>query len=120
VFCKTVGTAYGGAVSVLYGAAKGLTPAGGQILTGLRGPSGNFDQFGSALATGDFNDDGFADLAAGVPGQEASGIAYAGAVTVFYGTADGLTRAGGRLLTQDSPGVPDTAERGDLFGDALA
>ena len=63
----------------------------------------------------DFNQDGFADLAIGVPGEDAA----AGAISVLYGSAAGLTASGGQLFTQDSPGVPDTAEGDDFFGWAL-
>jgi hypothetical protein len=35
---------------------------------------------------------------------------------VLPGSAGGLTRTGGRLFTQNSPGVPGTAETFDLFG----
>jgi hypothetical protein len=44
----------------------------------------------------------------------------AGAVNVLYGSAAGLTGAGSQVFTQDSPGVPGTAEHDDLFGGALA
>lgn len=40
----------------------------------------------------------------------------AGALTTLSGSTSGLTAAGGRLFTQDSPGVPGTAETFDLFG----
>jgi hypothetical protein len=39
---------------------------------------------------------------------------------VVYGSAGGLTRTGGQLFTQNSPGVLDSAEQDDRFGDALA
>jgi len=68
----------------------------------------------------DFNSDGFADLAVGVPAENVGGIDNAGAVNVLYGTAAGLTGTGSQLFTQDSPGVGSAAEPGDLFGRALA
>jgi hypothetical protein len=34
---------------------------------------------------------------------------------VLPGSASGLTAVGGRLFTQNSSGVPDTAETGDHF-----
>jgi hypothetical protein len=39
---------------------------------------------------------------------------------VLSGTSAGLTATGGRLFTQDSPGVPGSAELGDGFGYSLA
>jgi hypothetical protein len=35
---------------------------------------------------------------------------------MLYGSGDGLTTMGGQLFTQDSAGVPGTAEQGDRFG----
>jgi FG-GAP repeat len=108
-----------GAVSVLYGSAAGLTTAGGQFFTQVGGAIESDDEFGGTLAAGDFNNNGFADLAAGAPFEDVAGLLNAGAVSVLYGSAGGLTTAGGQLFTQNSPGVPGGAEDDDLFGDAL-
>jgi len=105
-----------GAVSVLPGSAGGLTATGGQLFTQVGGTVEVADQFGAQLATGDFNNNGFADLAAAAP-HEAVGSAFAaGAVSVLPGSAGGLTATGGQLFTQNSPGVPGVAEAFDLFG----
>ena len=40
---------------------------------------------------GDFNGDGYADLAIGVPHESVNGDEEAGAVNVIYGTTSGLT-----------------------------
>jgi hypothetical protein len=69
----------------------------------------------------DFNNDGFEDLAIGVPGEELGGLAGAGAVHVIYGTANGLSTANAQfwnknLLTVRGP----FANAGDHFGAALA
>jgi hypothetical protein len=68
------------------------------------------------LAAGDFNNDGFADLAAGAAGEAVGSAQGAGAVSVLPGSAGGLTATGGQLFTQNSPGVPGVAEAFDLFG----
>jgi hypothetical protein len=58
------GAAGAGGVNILYGSAGGLTGAN-QLLTQANPEAG--DSFGSAaLAKGDFNHDGFTDLAVGV------------------------------------------------------
>jgi len=113
----------GGAVNVVYGGAAGLTGAGSQYFTqntpGVPGGAERDDQFGSALAAGDFDSDGFADLAVGVLG-ESSRISDVGAVNTLPGSATGLTGTGSRLFTQDTPGVGSAAESGDRFGFSLA
>ncbi len=68
------------------------------------------------MAAGDFNGDGFADLAAGASGEDVGSVADAGAVSVLYGSAGGLTTSGGRLFTQ----VGGLVEAGDEFGEQLA
>ena len=66
----------------------------------------------SGIAKGDFNGDGFADLAVGEPGATISGQASAGDLIVVYGSASGLaqcadrssgTRTAYRGLTAASP-----------------
>jgi hypothetical protein len=70
------------------------------------------DAFGGALAAGDFDQDGFADLAAGASGEDLG----AGVVSVLFGSSGGLTRAGGQLFTQ----VGGAVEAIDRFGASLA
>jgi hypothetical protein len=76
--------------------------------------------YGYALTTGDFNDDGRDDLAIGVPGSEVSGQAEAGRVNVLYGSAHGLTLMAETILDQGTPGVTGLVERNDRFGSTLA
>jgi hypothetical protein len=112
-----------GAVNVLYGTATGLTGSGSQTFTqntpGVGSATERFDSFGDALTVGDFNNDGFADLAVGAPGESLGSIPGAGAVNVLYGGAAGLTGSGSQFFTQDSAGVGSAAEEADFFGDAL-
>ena len=119
-FEDALSTVDAGAVSVLYGSAAKLTTAGGQIFTQVGSAPETGDSFGFALAVGDFNQDGFADLAAGAPFEDVLSTVDAGAVSVLYGSAAKLTRTGGQIFTQDSPGVPGGAEPNDFFGFALA
>jgi hypothetical protein len=92
---------------------EGLTGTGSQLFTqntpGVPGIAETGDNFGLALAAGDFGGDGFVDLAVG--GAEDVGTAEnAGAINVLPGSAEGLTATGSQLLTRNRPGVPGSAE----------
>jgi hypothetical protein len=78
------------------------------------------DRFGWALAVGDFDKDLRDDLAVGSPGEDVSSIKDAGMASVIYGSSSGLSLTRVQNWTQDSSGVPDTAEPGDQFGYALS
>jgi hypothetical protein len=113
-----------GAVHVLYGSAGGLTAAGDQLWhqdkTGIKGAAGDFDRFGNSLTTGDFDNDGFHDLAVGIPFEDISTVNNAGAVEVLYGSRRGLRAKGDQLWHQDTPGIKDVAEDGDSFGSQVS
>ncbi|WP_327085244.1 FG-GAP repeat protein [Nonomuraea sp. NBC_01738] len=88
----------------------------------LKGSAEKWDAFGAALTTGDFNGDGRADLAIGVPGEGLSANQRAmdygdGMVHVLYGSRAGLRTARGEAWTQR---VLDGKPRYyDRFGAAL-
>jgi hypothetical protein len=117
-----------GAVNVLYGSANGITAAGDQHWTqnglGLPDFAEAGDAFGASLAVGDFDGDGFADLAIGAPGENVStpsSVPNAGMVTVLYGSAVGLADDGAQLWHQGVAGVlGEGAETEDRFGSSLA
>ncbi|MGH9169087.1 MAG: FG-GAP repeat protein, partial [Acidimicrobiia bacterium] len=87
---------------------------------GIADASEASDNFGASLAWGDFDGDGYDDLAAGISGENPSGVAGAGAVAVLYGSGTGLSGAGSQLWHQNSPGILDLAEIDDHFGASLA
>ncbi len=113
-----------GAVIVIPGSATGLDPAGAILLQQGSGGGPDSpepgDRFGSALAAGDFDGDGLADLAVGVPGEDVGAVVDAGAVNVIFGSGQGLGAGPEQFLTQDTPGILETAGKGDAFGSALA
>ena len=109
-----------GAVSVILGAGSGLTGSGDQRWTqasgGALGAAVPGNRFGSALAVGDINRDGYADLAIGIPGDTGT----AGAVDVMYGTGDGLTLDDAQRWHQDIDGIAGDRKPGNAFGEAVA
>ncbi|MFD9076167.1 FG-GAP and VCBS repeat-containing protein [Streptomyces lasiicapitis] len=116
------GSARGGAVHVLHGTRSG--PASGdrekftQNTSGVPGSGEKGDAFGNELDLGDINGDGNLDLIVGAPGETVDGVSDSGAVTILYGAANGsgITGRGSRLLTQNTPGVPDSDEKNDFLG----
>lgn len=94
-----------------------------QTSFGLAGQS-DFDEFGSAVAVGDFNADGFSDLALGAPGRDIprpnfGSIEDAGRIFIAYGSAAGLDLGNIQVLDQSFFPSQDV-ERHDRFGAALA
>jgi disulfide bond formation protein DsbB len=121
---EAVEEAENGAINVLYGSATGLTATDNRLFR--QGNNGVLDEpepndhYGWALASGDFDGDGFADLAVGVEGEDVGTLTDAGAVSVLYGTDRGLRTPGNQLWHQDSPSLLDEAEPGTRFGTTLA
>ncbi len=110
-------------VSVLYGAAKGLTATGDQLWNAASSglPDGAFggeNLLPATLTAANFGHDPAAgprdDLAIGVEGE------VDGGVLVLYGARTGLSASGSKLWSQTRAGVPGVAEREDNFGAALA
>ncbi|GLH97693.1 hypothetical protein Pa4123_29680 [Phytohabitans aurantiacus] len=79
--------------------------------------------FGDAMTSGDFNGDGYGDLAVGNPGEFAptgADRAFGGAVWIFYGGASGLNLDQPQHINQNVAGVPGDMESYDMFGHAVA
>jgi hypothetical protein len=87
----------------------------------------SYDEYGYTFVGGDFNGDGFWDLAAGVPAEDLTGpggidLADAGAVEIYYGSSTGLQRGQGdfsQFLHRGSAPVGGTLHSFDRFGEAL-
>jgi len=113
-----------GVVQILYGGTSGLSGVSDQIWDqdspGLLGVAEPGDGFGFAVVAGDFDDDGYDDLAIGIGAEDIGAIAMAGAVQILYGSASGLSANGNQLWFQDSPGMEDQSEAYDQFGLSLA
>jgi len=74
--------------------------------------------FGESSAVGDFNGDGYDDLVIGIPYEDVNGESDAGAIQIFYGSADGFLNL--TTLHQDSYQIGGVAHAGDLFGSSIA
>ena len=105
-----------GQVGVLYGAPAGFAFGRTQFwvqeaILGT-GTSEAGDAFGSALAAGDFDEDGRDDLAVGAPGEFVTGLAD-GAAVVVMGSVTGLTAERHRVLAAGLDGWPGNAAEHD-------
>jgi hypothetical protein len=89
---------------------------------GVMHGQGGRTAFGTALTTGDFNHDGYDDLAIGDHGEYVEGTDQqgAGGVWVLRGGPDGLRADVIQHITQDSPYVPGVSEESDQWGWSLA
>jgi len=88
-----------GRIHILYGGTGGLSASRGSAVeyfhqdrSDLTVGDGNQtgDRFGIALTAGNFNGNGFDDLAIGTDGEDTMGKTNAGAVYVLYGASGGL------------------------------
>ena len=119
---ETIAGERAGAVQVLYGSDRGLTTRDQlwhQDQEGVKGSAEEDDQFGDALATADFDGDGFADLAVGVLAEDIAGENGAGAVHVLYGSGDGVS-ARDNLWHQNDRGILANAGAREFFGADVA
>ena len=87
-----------------------------QDIGGIQGTSEALDLFGASLSSGDFDKDGYDDLAIGAPEEDIGSITGAGALNAIYGSGSGLTPIGDDLWYQDVGGIQGTSESFDRFG----
>ncbi|MGW7147803.1 integrin-like protein, partial [Streptomyces sp. NPDC054878] len=109
------GKAKAGYVSVVFGGEYGPGPHGVRRITQatveVPGTPEAGDRFGGSVVAAHVDDDKYADLVIGAPGEDIDAKTDAGSVTVLYGTGDGfaLANTAGR-----------GAKSGDVYGNALA
>ncbi len=116
------GIADSGMVVVMFGSSRGLLPATSEAFTQssvVAATNETNDHFGFALAAGNFNGDGYDDLAIGVPGEDTEGKTDTGMVAIMFGSRRGLLPSNSESFTQSRVDAA-TNERGDRFGFALA
>src|SRR4051794_5481154 len=108
-----------GAVTVVYGSARGLDTTRSTAFAAPSGASAN-SRFGTAVVAGDFTRDGFPDLAVGAPlddidQSQDTDFHPSGTVTVLPGGADGVSATGAVRLRRQ--GLPNFDVK---FGEVLA
>ncbi len=122
---EDIGTINGaGAVFVYPGTAGGPENSGFLLLTqdtaGIPDQAEANDAFGAALACGDFDGDGFDDLAIGAPGERIDTVDLAGWIVAIPGSAAGLLATGAIAFSQAEPLIESDPEISDQFGSSLA
>ncbi|MGW1979722.1 FG-GAP and VCBS repeat-containing protein [Streptomyces sp. NPDC001889] len=98
-----------GTVTVTHGTANGPgreTATFDQNSPGIPGEVGEFDQFGTGLATADFNSDGYADVAVSDPSEGVSlegPPTVRGVILIMWGSRSGLGTTATELPYRPSP-----------------
>ncbi|MEW9518155.1 FG-GAP-like repeat-containing protein [Streptomyces tubercidicus] len=105
-----------GAINVLKGTENWLTDEGAQTFSldteGVPGSMEGNDKFGTSVSPADYNGDGKADLAVGIPNRT-KGV---GAAALLYAGTDGLSAKDSSLIDPSDLGSPATKGR---FGTEL-
>ncbi|MGH3662719.1 MAG: hypothetical protein ACRDTQ_12760 [Micromonosporaceae bacterium] len=110
-----------GMFHLLYGAAPGADAPREvgyhQDSSGVPGSAESGDWFGYSNTSGDFNGDGYADVAVSAGAENLGSAKDAGQVVIMYGSADGLRSDNAQSLSLDNTFLAGTAY--SYFGDAL-
>jgi hypothetical protein len=111
-----------GTVTIVYGSSGGLnatgtatTPPAQYFYLRFSVPSPAGAHFGSALAAGDFNNDGYSDLAVGAPDALNSAGQPVGLIDILYGGPSGIVVNSDQIIQN-----PFINASGDRFGASLA
>lgn len=118
------GRASAGLLRIMYGGNKGTAQID-QDLDWVPGAAEVNDAFGQALATVDYDEDGYTDIVVSTPGEDIGESFDTGTVDVLHGAAGGLG-SGSKKNTHFEQGTgtgafkDSVSETGDRMGSALA
>ena len=87
-----------------------------QDTPGIPGDDEPDDEFGGVVDAGHIDQDGYADMIVGAPGEDEE----RGNVTVIRGGSGGWARTGNAAFGKSQPGVPGVPAPGDAFGWSVA
>lgn len=102
-----------GSVYIYYGSANLAFPASASLAPAIITGGGTQRSFGTSLALGDINGDGFSDLAVG--GEQYPTALYQGGMWIYYGSANGIASQAA-LVTPAYTGLANS----DYYGGAIA
>jgi hypothetical protein len=109
-----------GAVHVMFGTASGLTDSFDELIYDPANPEVS-DRFGRTVSAGDFNGDGFTDLAVGASRDDPVGVEVddSGSVFVHYSDASGTSQSNYQNWYPGHLGLKGSPAEDDYFGSAL-
>ncbi|MFD0772371.1 FG-GAP repeat protein [Streptomonospora algeriensis] len=91
-----------------------------QDTSGVPGSGEKDDSFGQVLTSGDFDDDGYADLAVSIPFESIGDVQGAGYLQVFYGSSDGIDASRTDTFHENTEGMPGSPQRDEVFAYSTA
>ena len=106
-----------GIVKIVYGSQ--VIEIWNRDVPGILGSDAVGNYLGDSVAVGDFDGDGYDDLAIGVPGDDSGAGANIGTINVLYGSSNGITTSFDQLYTQNTPGIASSEESYDAYGEFL-
>lgn len=106
-----------GIVKVVYGSQ--VIEVWNRDTPGVLGVDSEGNYLGDSVAVGDFDGDGYDDLAIGVPGDSTGAGSNVGTLNILYGSSSGITANFDALYSQDTPGIANIEESYDAYGEFL-